>query len=389
MDKFLDPIFAPLKLRGLDLANRIVMAPMTRGFSPDGIPGEDVAAYYRRRAEGGTGLIITEGVGIDHPTALGSAGLGESNVPHMYGDSALAGWRKVVDDVHLAGGKIVPQLWHQGVMREGGGPVPDAVSSRPSGIWGPAGRLTSMGEDYVTRMLPHTAPMTDEQVDDVVSAFVRSAINARDVGFDGIALHGAHGYLIDTFLWGETNVRSAPWGGDRKGRSRFAAEIVRRIREAVGDDLPIFFRFSQWKQQDFRAKLAENPAELEEVLAPLVDAGVDVFDASVRYFDRPEFEGSDLNLAGWAKKLTGKASMTVGGVGQTKGVYDTRSGGPADVDQALARASLTKLLTRFEGGEFDLVGVGRSLLQDPSWTHRLRRGDPWEAFNPVCQQQLF
>src|ERR1700745_2886783 len=89
------PLFEPIAIRGLALANRLVMAPMTRNCSPGGVPGEDVAAYYRRRAEGGTGLLITEGVGIDHPAALGDAGLNETDLPHMYGDAALAGWREV------------------------------------------------------------------------------------------------------------------------------------------------------------------------------------------------------------------------------------------------------------------------------------------------------
>ena len=140
-----EPLFKPLQVRGLSLANRIVMAPMTRNFSPRGVPGDDVAAYYRRRAEGGTGLLITEGVGIDHPAALGDAGLGENNLPHLYGDEALAAWKRVVDGVHRAGGKIVPQLWHQGVMREPGtGPHPEAPSARPSGLWGPQGRPGSL-----------------------------------------------------------------------------------------------------------------------------------------------------------------------------------------------------------------------------------------------------
>ena len=89
-----EPLFQPLQIRGLALANRIVMAPMTRNFSPAGVPGADVAAYYRRRAEGGTGLLITEGVGIAHPAALGDAGLGESNLPHLYGADALSGWKR-------------------------------------------------------------------------------------------------------------------------------------------------------------------------------------------------------------------------------------------------------------------------------------------------------
>ena len=129
------PLFRPFHLRGLTLKNRIVMAPMTRSFSPDGVPGADVAAYYRRRVEGGTALLITEGVGIDHPAALGAAGLGESRLPHLHGEAALAGWKRVVEGVHAAGGRIVPQLWHQGALREPGtGPRPEAPSLRPSGF---------------------------------------------------------------------------------------------------------------------------------------------------------------------------------------------------------------------------------------------------------------
>src|SRR5436190_22897994 len=127
------PLFQPFSLRGLQLANRIVMAPMTRGFSPSGVPGEDVASYYRRRAEAGTGLIITEGVGVDHPAALGGSSVDGDNAPHMYGAAALAGWRTVVEQVHAAGGVIMPQLWHQGVMREmGTGPHPELETVRPS-----------------------------------------------------------------------------------------------------------------------------------------------------------------------------------------------------------------------------------------------------------------
>src|SRR5215207_2547359 len=126
------PLFQPVSVRSLHLPNRVVMAPMTREFSPQGIPGNDVVAYYRRRAEAETGLVITEGVGIDHPAALGEAGLGEADIPHLYGDEALAGWRRVVAAVHAAGGRILPQLWHQGVMREQGtGPHPEAPSLRP------------------------------------------------------------------------------------------------------------------------------------------------------------------------------------------------------------------------------------------------------------------
>lgn len=381
MNPLTEPLFTPLTLRGVTLRNRIVMAPMTRSFSPGGVPGENVAAYYRRRAEGETGLIITEGVGIDHPSALGEAGLGEADIPEMHGTAALAGWKRVVDAVHAAGGVIFPQLWHMGVMKEAGtGAHPDAPPMRPSGLWGPAGRMTTINQEYIARVLPATRPMSESEIADVIAAYGRSAANARSIGFDGIAIHAAHGYLVDTFLWGETNVRSDRWGGGLRERTRFAVAVVRAIRAAIGENMPIVFRFSQWKQQDFKAKLAHTPQELEQVLAPVSDAGVDVFDGSIRYFARPEFEGSPLNLAGWAKAVTGKLAMTVGGIGLNKGMFDSQKQGRAE-----ASDNVPLLMERFNRGEFDLVGVGRSLLHDPQWTRKLRLGEP---FSPFDQRSL-
>ena len=379
-----EPLFQPLRVRGLTLSNRIVMAPMTRSFSPDGVPGEDVAAYYRRRAEGGTGLLITEGAGVDHPAALGEAGLGESDLPHLYGARALAGWTRVIDGVHAAGGKVIPQLWHQGVMRaQGTGPNPQAPSIRPSGLWGPSGRMTSCEADYLEQVRAPTPPASESEIQDVIDAYARSARHARELGFDGVAIHGAHGYLIDTFLWDETNRRDDAWGGDRRARTRFATEVVRAIRREAGEAMPIFFRFSQWKQQDFKARLASTPQELEEVLGPIADAGVDVFDGSVRYFDRAEFEGSPLNLSGWAKKLTGKLAMAVGGIGLDRGFYDSRRDGRAGGSD-----NISLLMARFRRGEFDLVAVGRALLNEPTWARKLRDGQELPPFDDARLKEL-
>ena len=371
------PLFTPLSVRGVTLANRIVMSPMTRGFSPDGMPGPDVASYYQRRAEGETGLIITEGVGIDHPSALGEAGLGENSIPTLAGAESVAAWRCVTDAVHTSGGVIFPQLWHMGPMKEANtGPVPAAAPMRPSGLWGPAGRLTSLDAGYLARVSAPTRAMSDEEIADVIAAYRRSASYAKAAGFDGIAIHGGHGYLIDSFLWSETNQRADAWGKDRTARSRFAAEVVREIRAEIGEAMPISFRFSQWKQQDFKARLATTPAELEQTLGPLAEAGVDIFEASTRYFNRAEFDGSEMNLAGWVKKVTGKLSMTVGGIGINKGFYDSMAG-----TETVAQPDLTPLLERFLRNEFDLIGVGRSLLHDAHWARRARLGEPFLGFS--------
>ncbi len=373
-----EPLYQPLTVRGMTVRNRIVMAPMTRGFSPAGAPGPDVAAYYARRAEGDCGLIVTEGVAVDHPAALGDAGLDEKDVPYMAGDAVLAGWRNVVDAVHAADCRIVAQLWHQGVLRKPGtGPSPDVASVSPSGVWGPLGRQSSIAPESIPADPQVGDPMTEAQIEEASDAFVRCARNAIAVGFDGIALHGGHGYLIDNFLWEGTNKRDDRWGGDRARRGAFAVEIVRRIRAAIGEEYPIFFRFSQWKQQDFRATLADTPEELAEVLRPLADAGVDVFDASVRYFNKAAFEGSPLSLAGWAKALTGKCSMAVGGIGINQGVYDT-----AKTMAAVDNVEL--LLDRFERGEFDFVAVGRAMLGDAQWARKARSGEAIRAFDATA-----
>lgn len=377
----LAPLFEPLAIRGVTLSNRIVMAPMTRSFCPDNVPGPDVAGYYERRVKGGTGLLITEAIGTDHPAAVGDTGLGEKNLPVFNGQRAIDAWAKVVDAVHARGGHIFPQLWHQGPMR-----MPDGITPAfsPSGHYGDPDKAADYYIDKARIITASDMPVpTDEEIADVVVGFGRAARDAVAAGFDGLALHGAHGYLIDAFLWAETNRRRAPWGGDAVARTRFAVEVVKACRTAIGEQRPLIFRFSQWKQQDFRAKLAQTPAELEAILGPISDAGVDLFDASVRYFNTPAFpQDGALSLAGWAKKLTGKLTGAVGGIGLIKGKYDS--------DNAIAEASnnLGLLLRRFEAGEFDIASVGRAILQDPEWVRKARAGEPWPAFDPASVSVL-
>ncbi|MEV6225503.1 NADH:flavin oxidoreductase [Nocardia fluminea] len=362
-----DALFTPLRIGPLTLPNRIVMSPMTRQHSPGGTPGDDVAAYYRRRAEGGTGLIITEGVAIDHPTAVDS-----TKVPRLHGDSALAGWRRVVDAVHEAGGRIVPQLWHVGPLWGAMARVDPALTPlRPSGLWGRVGR-TTYSQRYLSTVSTPTPAMTEHDIEDVIAAYVRSARNAVAAGFDGIAIHAGHGYLLDAFLWESTNQRTDDWGGDLSRRVKFPVEVVRAIRREIGPGLPIFYRFSQHKQQDYGARIAETPDELGRILTALTEAGVDVFDASSRHFDRPAFAGSDLTLAGWAKKLTGAFSMAVGSVGLSTSLHEHGVPEPAALDG---------LYRRLADAEFDLVAIGRLHLAEPAIARVLRTGAPLPSFD--------
>ena len=376
-------LFQPFETGGLHLRNRFVMAPMTRNFSPGGIPSDGVAAYYRRRAEADVGLIVTEGIGVDHPSALGQESMGGGASPVLHGDAALAKWREIVAGVHQAGGIIVPQLWHQGVIRvPGTGYHPEVPSARPSGIWGPFDGAM-VPPDYLQLVREPTAPLTENEIADIIAAFARSAANAKAVGFDGVALHGAHGYLIDSFLWAQTNLRDDGWGGDGPSRARFAAEVVRAVRAATAPDFPIIFRFSQWKLQDYGARNVATPAELEAMLAPIVDAGVDIMDVSTRIWSTPAFEGSDLSLAGWVKKLTGKPAIAVGGVGLSKDLQSSFA------QPTVMTNNLPLVAERLASGEFDLVGVGRALLMDPHWVQRMRSGTEVSPFRLEAYASLY
>ncbi|XUM02314.1 NADH:flavin oxidoreductase [Streptomyces venezuelae ATCC 10712] len=357
----------PVALNGLTVPNRIAMAPMTRMFSPGGVPGEDVRSYYARRAAAGVGLIVTEGTYVGHASA------GQSDrVPRFHGEEQLAGWAKVADAVHAAGGTIVPQLWHIGMVRQQGqAPFADAPAMGPSGIRTDGTEGTGQA-------------MTQSDLDDVIGAFAEAAAAAERIGFDGVELHGAHGYLIDQFLWAGTNRRTDAYGGDAVARTRFAAEIVSAVREAVSPEFPVIFRYSQWKQDAYDARLAGTPQELESILAPLAAAGADAFHASTRRHWIPEFEGSDLNLAGWTKKLTGRPTITVGSVGLDGDFIHAFAGAGAPVQ------GIDDLLDRLERDEFDMVAVGRALLQDPEWAAKVLSGrtDELKPYDAAAVQTL-
>src|SRR5258706_15335498 len=239
--KISDPIkilFKPTRIGGMDLRNRIGMAPMTRAMSPGGVPGENVARYYKRRAEGGVGLIITEGTFIPHP----SAGH-DDNAPRIYGDDALSGWRRVVEQVHGAGARIFAQLWHVGLVRK---PKVDGVGllyeDRPTSDdrFSPSGIIGGNGLPFerVGR------PAAVEEIRGAIEAYGAASRTAKALGFDGVEIHGAHGYLIDQFLWDQTNLREDEYGGDIGRRTRFAADGSHVVRPDGVPAFPVVMRLS-------------------------------------------------------------------------------------------------------------------------------------------------
>ena len=343
-------LFEPVTVGTLRLRNRTVMAPMTRRASPGGVPGEDVRAYYLRRARGGVGMVISEGLAIDHPAAIH-----HSAVPDIHSAEALAKWRTIAAEVKAAGAAFVAQLWHTGGARTKyeGVVNPQVPSISASGVYFPG--------------KPYGEPASESAIESAVLSYGRAARAAMGAGCDGINIHGAHGYLIDSFFWRETNRRTDGYGFAQ--RTRFAAEVIAECRRQTSPDFPIMLRFSQFKEQAYEARLADTPAELEALLTPLVDAGVDIFDCSTRRFWLPEFAGSDLTLAGWTRKLAGVATMAVGSVGLDNDVISSQHQGLSS-----GVASLATLEALLERGDFDLVGIGRALISDPEWVTKVEEG---------------
>ena len=344
-----DSLFRPFSLKTLNIKNRIVMAPMTRSFSPGGVPTADVASYYAKRAAGEVGLILSEGTVINRPSSSA-----DPNIPHFYGAEALAGWENVIKSVHQAGGKMGPQIWHQGIMdNHTSGWLPSAPFEGPSSLNKPG--------------FENGVPMTDAAIADTIAAFGQAAADAKALGFDTVEIHGAHQYLIDQFFWDGTNNRTDIYGGKTLAeRTRFGVEVIKEVRKRVGEDFALIIRLSQFKPAAYDFKLAQNEQEMEQWLTPLAEAGIDIFHCSQRRFWEPEFEGSDLNFAGWAKKVTGKATISVGSVGLDGDFFGAFAG------QSSQPSSLDELVRRMDRGDFDLVAVGRPLLADPNWVEKIK-----------------
>ncbi len=347
----LDALFTPFDVRGLHLQSRFVMSPMSYYKNDAAMPNDEFARYHAERAATSLGLTITGATAIDRVAANNHPNLAELT------PRTLDAWRRVVDAVHAAGGPIAMQLWHAGALFR------IMPSHRPGPLESPSG-LVEPGETV-------GAPMSDDEVVACIDAFATAARQSRQIGFDAVEIHAAHGFLIDEFFWAGTNRRDDRWGGATLAeRSAFALEVVRAVRHAVGPELPVLLRISQWKEQDYAVKLAGTPEELVEWLGPLVDAGVDVVHCSQRRFWLPEFPDRDpeLNLAGWVRRELGVPTITVGSVGLDTDVMSFFNGAEARWQP------LDELVRRFERGDFDLVAVGRALLADPRWVDHIRDG---------------
>ena len=341
-------LFEPYKLKNLNLRNRVVMAPMTRNQSPGGIPTSEVVAYYSRRAKAEVGLIITEGIEVSH-----KASSAYPNVPRLDTKEAREGWKRVVNGIKENGGSVIAQLWHCGGFRKlGMQPNPEVPGHTASGLVKPGKKVAH--------------EMTLEDIKQTINAYASDAKYCEEIGFDGVEIHGAHGYLIDNFFWEGTNIRDDSYGGSIEKRSQFVSEIIQAVRSNISQEFIVGLRFSQWKQHDFEAKLAHSTDDLKKVLLSPVESGLDYLHSSMRRFWESEFEGSEENLAYWTKKISNIPTIGVGSVGLDSDFIDmTAPSKPASIDKAIDDISKEK---------YDLLAVGRALLSDHEWVLKMKEG---------------
>ncbi|MFB9328833.1 alkene reductase [Paenibacillus aurantiacus] len=337
-------LLQPVRVGAWHLRTRIAMAPMTRGFADNeaGTVDEKVAAYYRRRAADGIGLIITEGI---TPSPLGKGTFG---VPGLYTKEQACSWRGVTEAVHAEGGTIVAQLWHVGRLTHPdliGGHAPQA----PSAI---------QAEGLVHRLRkPFAMPsaMTADEIREAVRDYKLAARYAIEAGFDGVEIHGAHGYLIDQYASTATNLRSDRYGGSRSNRLRLMKDVLEAVGEAIGMER-VIVRFSELKDDQPSFRWVEPEAEIEALLDVFREAGLRVIHPSTNAFAQPMTSG--LTLHELARQRWDGAIIGVGGL------------------------TMNTAADAIRAGTIDVAAFGRPLLANPDFVARLRSGRPLVPYEP-------
>jgi N-ethylmaleimide reductase len=334
-------LFSPWKLGGLTLANRVVMAPMTRNRSPGNVPGGLVAEYYAQRAE--AGLIVTEG------TAPCADGLGYARIPGLFDAAQVAGWRLTTSAVHARGGKLFIQLMHTGRasaqanLPEGARVLAPSAVALPEHVW-------VDGQGQVPATLP--IAMNEEDIEAAIEAYARSADLALEAGFDGVELHAANGYLIDQFLNVASNRRTDRWGGSVENRLRFAVTVAERVAERIGPDR-VGIRVSPYGV--FNGMTAD--AETDALFSALAKACGRLGLAYVHVVDH-----SSMGAPPVKAELKQALREAFGGTFILSGGYDA----------ARAEADL-------EAGKGDLVAFGRPFISNPRLPSKLLAGTELRA----------
>ncbi len=345
-------LFEPVQVGRIHLANRVVMAPLTRNRAPGALPNALMATYYTQRADpkNGAGLIITEATAISHQAQ------GYADVPGIWSDEQVAEWKKITDSVHAAGGKMVMQLWHVGrvshVDLQPGGQAPVA----PSAIQ--AKTKTVLIRDGVPVFAETSMPraLTLEELPGLVDDYRRAARNAIAAGFDGVEVHGSNGYLLDQFLRSGSNTRTDTYGGSIENRARFLLEVTRAVANEIGGDR-VGVRLSPVSPSNDVQDPQPQPLfnYVMSQLAPLNLAYLHIIEGATggardHIQGEQAFDYAALRAA--YRNAGGKAAWMV------NNGYDSSL-----TTDALANGA-------------DLVSFGRSFIGNPDLTRRLREGAP-------------
>jgi 2,4-dienoyl-CoA reductase-like NADH-dependent reductase (Old Yellow Enzyme family) len=349
-NKVTDLLFQPLQLGLLSLSNRLAVAPMTRvSASEHGVPTAPMADYYKGFAEGGFGLVITEGLYTDERSSQGYL-----FQPGLANAAQRDAWREIVTGVHDSGARIIAQLMHAGALSQG-----NAHSSRtlaPS-VVRPKGQQMAFYRGQGEYPLPEA--MTARDIRDVVEGFVQAAIHARDAGFDGVEIHGANGYLLDQFLTEGINLRGDGYGGSVLNRVRLIEEVVLAVRNALGSGVALGLRISQAKVNDFSHKWLGGEEEAALIFGALGQLPLDYLHTTEYEAWKPAFaEGA--SLAALARKHSGLPVLANG-----------------SLHVAHQAAGM------IQRGEADAVTLGRGALTHADWPKRLAQGATLKAFDPA------
>ena len=345
------PTLDPYQLGELHLANRLVVAPMTRvSAEADGTPTQEMTDYYRQFATGGFGLVITEGIYTDAAHAQGYL-----RQPGLVTERHVTGWRSVVDAVHDAGVPVIAQLMHAGALSQGHQLGHETIA--PSPIQPLSQMLAEYGGEGAWAV-PREAGAAD--IAAVVAGFVAAATKAREAGFDGVEIHGANGYLLDQFLTDYTNQRTDGYGGDVAARVRLMTEIVATVAAGAPTGFLVGVRLSQTKVNDFIYRWPGGSTDAEIIFGALGSAGANYLHVAS--------EGRDFIET--ARFPDGRTTTAV--AKDVSGLPVIANGGMHDLRQAADVLS---------GGHGDLLSLGRGALANPDLPQRLASGAPLDAFD--------
>ncbi|MEO2205906.1 alkene reductase [Paenibacillus pabuli] len=327
----------PVTINQWNLRNRIVMAPLTRGFAndEDGTVTEEMVAYYEQRARDGVGLIITEGV---NPNL---AGKGTYGIPGLYTEDQTVSWKKVTEVVHRHGGTIIAQLWHVGRLSHSDliGGTPQAPSSIQA-----VGKVHKLHKPY---QVPEA--MCIQDIQDTIQHFQKAARNAVLAGFDGIELHAAHGYLMDQFINEKTNHRTDEYGGGIQGRLRFLKEIILAVKKEISVDR-ISIRFSEKKDDDPSYAWRDKVAMIDAYLNLFRETGITILHPSTDRF-----------TTAWAGERTFHEMI--------RQQWEHTIIGVGNLDAQTAEEALNE-------GIIHLAAFGRPFIANSDLVHRLHAGEP-------------